>query len=132
MKWDSDKGDASLELAMVTPALMLLLLGLLQFGLWYHAVNVVQAAAMEGSRLTATDQASASDGRARSMQVLRSGLGSAIESPSVEVDIGPEVSRVTVNGTMKGLLPIPGLSSISLHAQSDSFRERFRPAGENR
>lgn len=132
MKWDCDKGDASLELAIATPALMLLLLGLLQFGLWYHGGNVVQAAALEGARLAATDHASASDGRARSIQVLRSGLGSAIESPTVEVDIGPEVSRVKVAGTMKGLLPIPGLSSISLQAQSDIFRERFRPAEEKR
>ncbi len=119
MRLGSERGDAALELALVTPVLMLFLLGLLQFGLWYHARHVVQTAALEAARAAAVGE----DGRSRANDVLRSGLGRAVGDPAVEVELSPEVARVVIEATLPGLLPLPGLSSLPLSSSSTTFRE---------
>ncbi|MGH3452405.1 MAG: TadE/TadG family type IV pilus assembly protein, partial [Haloechinothrix sp.] len=50
-----ERGTAALELALVTPALMLLVLGVLQFGLWHHGQHVVKTAALEAARVAAAE-----------------------------------------------------------------------------
>lgn len=125
-----DRGDATVEFAVVAPALMLLILGVLQFGLWYHAGHVVQTAALEASRVVAAEDGRAEDAEARAAGVLRSGLGAGISSPVVEVSIGPDFVSVRVETSMRGLLPIPGLDSIALGAEAFSYRERFRSVEE--
>lgn len=128
MKRMNDRGEAALELAIVAPVLMLLLLGVLQFGLWYHAQNVVQTAALEASRVAVAEEAASNDGEDRARTVLIAGLGSAVSEPVVLVDLGQDDVRVSVQASMRGLLPLPGLSEIRLSAESVSYRERFRSA----
>ena len=124
-----ERGTAALELAVVAPALMLLVLGVLQFGLWYHAQNVVETAALEGARVAAAEQGSAEDGRARALEVLREGLGQAADQEAT-ASIGSQAARVQVTAQLRGLLPIPGLGSFPLTSEATVYRERFRPAGE--
>ena len=126
----TERGTISLELALVAPVLMLLVLGLLQFGLWYHAQQVVQGAALEAARVTAAEPASAGAGRARAINLLREGLGSIATVESATASVGPDVVRVHVRARLRGLLPIPGFSSYTLSSEASAFRERFRPAGE--
>ena len=73
-----ERGSVAVELAVVAPALMLLVLGVLQFGLWYHAQNVVQTAALEGARTAAAEDGTAETGQARALEVLQEGLGQAL------------------------------------------------------
>lgn len=124
-----ERGTASLELALVGPVLMLLIVGVLQFGLWYHARQVVQTASQEAARVAAAEQGDVQEGRVRAMQVLESGLSRSTESASAEVDIGPDVVRARVEVTMRGLLPIPGLSSLTFASETTSYREVFREGG---
>ncbi len=126
----AERGTAALELAVVTPVLMMLVLGVLQFGLWYHAQNVVQTAAQEGARVAAAEDGTAEAGQARALDVLRDGLGDAASDQGATVSIGPEAARVRVTARLGGLLPIPGLRSFLLSSEASVFRERFRPAGE--
>lgn len=127
---NDERGTASLELALVAPTLMLLALGVLQFGLWYHAQNVVKTAALESARVAAAEDGTAGAGRARALVLVAEGLGSAATQPATTVSVGPEVARATVTARLRGLLPIPGLSSFPLSSEATVFRERFRPAGE--
>lgn len=124
-----EEGAATLELALVGPVLMLLILGILQFGLWYHAQNVVRSAALEGARQAAAEEGTPGAGESRALEVLRAGLGRAGEDRSARVSVGPEVVRIDVEARMRGLLPIPGLSTFPLKGEASVFRERFRPAG---
>lgn len=126
---NDEAGTATLELALVGPVLMLLILGILQFGLWYHAHSVVRSAALEGARQAAAEDGTPVAGESRALEVLRAGLGRAGEDPSARVSVGPEVVRIDVEARMRGLLPIPGLSSFLLKGKASVFRERFRPAG---
>lgn len=123
-----ERGNASLELALVAPALMLLVLGVLQFGLWYHAQNVVKTAALEGARVAAAEEGSSGAGTARALAVLDQGLGPAASAPLASVSVGSDTAQVRVGATLRGILPIPGLSSFALSAEASVFRERFRPA----
>ena len=125
-----ERGTASLELALVGPVLMLLVLGVLQFGLWYHAQQVVGAAALEAARAAAAEDGSAAAGHARAMELLAHGLGSAAEGREAAVSMGQDVATVRVTARLRALLPLPGVADIPLRAEASAFRERFRPAEE--
>ena len=123
-----ERGTATLELAIVAPVLMLLILGVLQFGLWYHAQHVVQTAAVEAARSAAAKDAVDGDAEALGSEVVRAGLGSMASSPIVDIQVGPDAVSARVTASMKGLLPLPGLGSLSLNSTAISYRERFRPS----
>lgn len=130
MRSRNERGNVSLELALVTPALMLLVLGVLQFGLWYHAEHVARTAAIEAARVAAAEDGSVDAARTRADDVLSAGLGRAAENSSVDASVGAETAQVTVSATLRGLLPIPGLSSFAIRAKASAYRERFRSAGD--
>jgi len=64
------------------------------------------------------------------MEILRTGLGSAATEEAASASVGPDVARVRVTARLRGILPIPGLSSFVLSSEASAFRERFRPADE--
>lgn len=125
-----ERGTASLELALVVPALMVLMLGLLQFGLLYHARQVVQGAALEGARVSAAEGGSTVEGRDRAMEILREGLGRAATEEAASASVGPDVASVRVSVRFWGLLPIPGLTPFVISSEAIAYRERFRRAGD--
>ena len=131
MRLRNERGTATLELAIVAPALMLLVLGIVQFGLWYHAEHVTRTAAVEAARLAAAEDGTQSEARSRATDVLTAGLGGAAEAPSIDVDISSDTVRATVTARLRGLLPIPGFSSFVLRGDATAYRERFRPARES-
>jgi Flp pilus assembly protein TadG len=126
-----DRGAAALEVALVAPALMLVILGVLQFGLWHHAQQVVQAAAQEGARMAAAEGAEPTQGRDRALEVLSAGLGRSAEDARIEVRAGADVVRVTIDARLRGLLPLPGLTEFRLTSNASAYAERFRPAGSS-
>jgi Flp pilus assembly protein TadG len=125
-----ERGSVALELAIVAPVLMLLFLGVLQFGLWYHAQNVVETAALEGARVTAAEDGTTGAGETRALEVMQEGLGQAADVEGATASIDQDAARVEVTAQLPGLLPIPGLRSFSLSSEATAFRERFRPAEE--
>jgi len=127
-----ERGSVAVELAIVAPVLMLLVLGVLQFGLWYHAQNVVETAALEGARVAAAEDGTAGAGKSRALEVVHEGLGQATTEQGATAFIGQETARVQVTAQLSGLLPIPGLRSFALTSEATVFRERFRPAEEGR
>lgn len=131
MRLKRERGTATLELAIVAPTLMLLVLGIVQFGLWYHAEHVARTAAIEAARVAAAEDGTQADAQSRASEVLSAGLGKAAEEPSVNVAIGSDTVRAQVTARLRGLLPIPGLSSFVLRADATAYRERFRPAGDS-
>jgi len=120
------------EAAIAFPLLLLVALGLVQFALYQHAQNVVQAAAEDGARVAAAQGASAADGRQRAQGLLDAGLGKAAESPSVEVQFQPsqaDPQRVTatVKARLRLILPIPLTDPyVQLQATAQMSKERFR------
>jgi Flp pilus assembly protein TadG len=124
---DQQRGAATLEFALVVPLLMLLVLAVLQFGLWYHAQGVVLAAAQEAARVTAAEDGSPAAGRARARELLDAGLGQDAGSATVTVTRDARLARATISASLRPLLPFTG--GLRLRAEGRSFAEHFRPAG---
>ena len=126
----AEHGEAFVEAALVGLVVMLLVLGLLQFGLWYHAQHVVIGAAQEGAHAAALDGAAPSDGERRAVEVAAAGLGSLSEIFSVSSSDGEDSTEMRVRATLAPLVPL--FPSLTLSAEARAFKERFIPATERR
>jgi Flp pilus assembly protein TadG len=120
-----ERGVTTIEFVLVAWLFMLMVLGGLQFGLWWHAQHVVLGAAQDAARLTAVEDGTTQAGRARALELLQVGLGRDAATATVNVRRDPEVARATVTARLRPLVPIG--SGIQLHATARAFAEHFRP-----
>jgi Flp pilus assembly protein TadG len=95
----SESGQAVIELALTLPLLLLIVMGILDFGLMFQRYEVVTNAAREGARVGVLPNYTAADVQARAQQYLTS--GGLNGSATVNVVVGPSppfgVSAKTVN-----------------------------------
>lgn len=92
----------------MVPALMLILLLVIQMALWSHAAQVAQLAASEGDRAARSQGGGAAAGVARAQSVIQ-GSGSDLSVGWVTVDVLPgDLVRLTIVGHATSI--IPGLS----------------------
>ncbi|HEY9558827.1 MAG TPA: TadE/TadG family type IV pilus assembly protein [Acidimicrobiales bacterium] len=121
-----DDGAATTELVMATPALLFLIMLLVQTGLWFHAQHVAQAAAQEAVRAVRVENGTEDAGRARAHDFLDDLGREIIQNRKVEVGRTPDVATVTVSGFAVNV--VPGLR-FSISEEAEAPVERFRPAG---
>ena len=120
----NERGDATVEAVLVTPVLLFLIMVVIQFGLWYHASHVAEAAAQEGASAARVEAGTADDGRVRAEQFMTSAAPALVGSVSVTATRDANVARVQVDGTVRALIP-----GLVLHVRGDAESpvERFRP-----
>ena len=70
-----ERGQSTVELALVLPFLLCVLIGSVQFALVEHAGQVADTAAAEGARLAAGEGHSLTEGAERTRELLGAGLG---------------------------------------------------------
>lgn len=75
-----DSGSAVVEFALVSVLLVMLLLGVLQVGVYLHVRNVVAASAAEGARYGANANVDLFDGGLRATDITSRSLGPATAS----------------------------------------------------
>ena len=98
-----DRGGA--DTLFVIPLMFLMLLGILQYGLWAHAHHRAQAVATEALAAARAFGSSAGEGRARG-HALAEGLGGTIlRDVRVRVERGDATTRTRVDGTAITLVP---------------------------
>ena len=114
----------TLEMALVAPALLVLILSCVQFSLWYYAGSVVRAAAREGANAGA--EGAAAEPAARAV-VAGPGGGGAVHAPEVAVstDAGAQTVTVVVSGEAPSL--VLGLR-LPVRASATASAETFRRA----
>lgn len=117
-----DRGEAVTETVLLVPVLILLIMLVIQFGLWYHAQHVVQAAAQEGVRAARAENGTADDGTRRATAFLDQVGGNTIQAPEVASVRSDEMATVTVDAHAAAV--IPGLS-LDVHATASSPIEEF-------
>lgn len=121
---DGERGAVSAELVVATPLLLLLVLAVVQFALWQHAIHVAGAAAQEGARSARIEGGSAAAGQARAEELLgRLGRTTVLDS-HVAVWRDSERARVEVHGYASAVLPF---LRLPVQASSEGPLERFRP-----
>ena len=116
-----DRGLATLEVALITPVLILVLLAFVQFGLWYHAEQVTIAAAQEAAAAASVQSVTPAAGQARAAQLL---AGLATITSHTQINVGSDTSGITVSITSKLRGLIPGVVRLPLHAKATSHSEQ--------
>jgi Flp pilus assembly protein TadG len=133
----SDRGSSVVELAVLAPALLLICMLILQFGLWFNARQAALAAAQAGA-LVAREQAAVNPGWAGAAQQAATryfaGLGTPLLSKLTAQAAGnPRTSVfVTVRGPLGySVFGFFGLK-LTISATAGGPVECFRPPGGQR
>jgi Flp pilus assembly pilin Flp len=105
----AEKGAIAIEFALIAPLLLLILLGIVEFGFALNQQQGLQAAAREGARLASVDTSTVAEVEARVTAALK---GVTLDnSPVVLVLPGPCINRhgeqVTVTVTAAAEIDIP-------------------------
>lgn len=99
-----ERGAASIEMIVLLPALFTVLFLGMQAALYFHARTVAIAAAQEGARAAATQDAGAGAGVAAANSYLAN-AGDALESSSATARRTATSATVTVHGRSMSVIP---------------------------
>lgn len=112
------------QLAIVFPVLLFWIMLIVQYGLWFHAKQVADAAAAEAVDAAQTPTGTAGDGES----AARSFLAMSVNLDNIVVSVRRDLTLVTVE--VKGDAPrlVPGFS-WSVTARSQAPLERFVSSG---
>jgi len=123
-----ESGSATTQAVVVFPAVMLVVLLVLQFAVYQHASHVVTAAAQHGATATQGERASATVGEQAAWSFLRQADSGLLVGPDVDVVRGANVSHVVVSAHVVAL--VPGLSWLTVRGEADGPVERFYSSEE--
>jgi Flp pilus assembly protein TadG len=93
----SESGQAIIELAFALPLLLVLVMGIFDFGLMFQRFEVVTNAAREGARVGVLPSYSTADAQARAQQYLTSGgltSSATINAAVAQVSFGSPLKTV--------------------------------------
>lgn len=122
LRADADDGSATVEFVIAAPALMLMMLIVVQAGIWGIATYTAHAAAGEAvTDLRASDGTPATAAEAAAEAVAD--LGGGLEDLAVDAEREGQSATVTLTGTAPEL--IPGLSLPVEVTQTAPLEERF-------
>jgi Flp pilus assembly protein TadG len=100
-----DSGEALVEMALVLPILLVLSLGMLDFGRAFHAKNIVDSAAREACRVAVVTTPDKPLAIGRANDILTAG---GITGATVVSDVLPDMT-ITVTVTARFTFVTPGL-----------------------
>ncbi|MFD9356448.1 TadE/TadG family type IV pilus assembly protein [Streptomyces sp. NPDC060031] len=124
MRGWGQRGEASIQMAIVFPFVILVTVAVVQASMWFFARNLALTAAREGVAAARVYQAPEGAGAARARETLGRLAGDSLAGSTVSTSgsTATEV-RVTVTGTAPSL--IPGLSGLSVSQSASAPRERW-------
>jgi len=124
-----DRGSATVEVAVLFPAFLVLLFAGVQGAEWYHARSVCLAAADAGVQAARSAGVGPAEGKAAAVAFLaRVGGGSVSDVTVSTAGSTTTVVRVRVTGTAPRVLPIPGLA-MRITQSAEAPREVFTTDG---
>ena len=118
-----DRGSSTVEFVIASAAMVLLLLMVVQVGVWYHTRAVAQTAARHGLDHVRTFNGSPSEGIDVASEFLDQS-GGGLENRNVDATRTAAVSSVTVSGRVVSILP--GVS-FTVSVTVDAPTERIEP-----
>lgn len=111
-----ERGSVSLELAVVFPAVLLLVFLTVQTGIYYYARTLALTAAQEGLRETSTLTGTPTQGTDKATSFLDRTADGWVTGPTVTTDRSATTATVTVTGRSISL--IPGVPGLPIHQQA--------------
>jgi len=120
----ADAGSASLELVLATPLLILMLMLIVQAGLWLHAGHIAQAAATRALDATRVQGGSITTGQHAAADTLHAVAGTTLSHVHVTITRTATRARVEITATATPVLP--GIE-WPVHAVATGPTERYVP-----
>ncbi|MGW3038151.1 TadE/TadG family type IV pilus assembly protein [Streptomyces sp. NPDC001178] len=128
-RWRDDRGDTSIQMAIVFPFVLLAALAVIQASMWYYARQIALTAAREGASAARAYQSSPAAGAAQAQSVLGRTAGDSLRDYSVLASSNGQRVRIQVSGT--ALSMIPGVSGLRITQSASGPQERWTvPGGE--
>jgi Flp pilus assembly protein TadG len=100
-----DAGSATAELVIAMPLLLLIVMFVIQAGVWMHATHVAQAAATRAANAAAAYHSSAAAGQSAGNETLAAIGSGVLKNPSVSVTRTATEVRVEIVGTAATVVP---------------------------
>jgi Flp pilus assembly protein TadG len=114
----SERGSSTASFVILFPLFLFMFMGLVQWGLYFHARNQVAAAAQDAARAAEGVDGTPEDGKSVADSLLadarRSGL---LEDVTVDVTRVDGTVRAQVDAQVRVLVPLPG---FDMHVQGVS------------
>lgn len=124
-RWDrDDTGSESVALAVLFPLALVLILSIVQGGLYWHAHAIAAQAAQAGADAARPLGATSSTASEAARSFTRRAGSGVLTAGQVHARVTADAVTVTVSGTTTRLLPIPGLS-LYTRASARTAKERF-------
>ena len=117
-----ERGDATLSFVLVTPAVLVMILGAVYLGLWVHCRTVAIAAAQEGLAAVRVENGDTAAGEDRANRYLDALAPTRFVDREVISQRSGEEARVEVRGVVDDI--IPGIR-FSVRAVARAPVERF-------
>ncbi|MFF0094595.1 TadE/TadG family type IV pilus assembly protein [Streptomyces canus] len=127
-RWRDDRGDTSIQMAIVFPFVLLATVAVIQASMWYYARQIALTAAREGLTAARAYQSSPAAGAAQAQDVLRRTAGDSLRGYSVVASSDGQRVRVRVSGT--ALSMIPGVAGLQITQSASGPLERWTVPGE--
>jgi Flp pilus assembly protein TadG len=119
-----ERGSGTVELVIATPLLLLLVMGIIQFGLLWHAQHVAQAAAAQAVAAERAYNVAGTAGQQRGRQVL-SQLGAG-DLPHASISVTRIGGQAAADVTGQAQSIIPGWHP-GVHAHAAAPLEMYVP-----
>ncbi|MFJ8158462.1 TadE/TadG family type IV pilus assembly protein [Streptomyces sp. NPDC094468] len=127
-RWRDDRGDTSIQMAIVFPFVLLATVAVVQASMWFYARQIALTAAREGLTAARAYQSSPADGAARARSVLGRMAGDSLRAYSVAATSSGQRVRVQVSGT--ALSMIPGVPGLTITQSASGPAEHWTVPGE--
>ncbi|MFF3876742.1 TadE/TadG family type IV pilus assembly protein [Streptomyces sp. NPDC001978] len=127
-RWRDDRGDTSIQMAIIFPFVLLATVAVIQASMWYYARQIALTAAREGLTAARAYQSSPAEGAAQAQEVLGRSAGDSLRGYSVSASSDGQRVRVQVSGT--ALSMIPGVSGLQITQSASGPLERWTVPGE--
>ena len=125
-----ERGTSTASFVILFPLFLFMFMGLVQWGLYFHARSQVAAAAQDAARATQGVDGTAEDGQAVAASLLVDATGSGLlEDVTVDVTRADGVVRAQVDAQVRVLVPLPGFD-IHVRGVSEGPSEDFEPEPE--
>ncbi|MCX5261806.1 pilus assembly protein [Streptomyces canus] len=127
-RWRDDRGDTSIQMAIIFPFVLLATVAVIQASMWYYARQIALTAAREGLTAARAYESNPADGTSRARDVLGRTAGDSLRGYSVSSSSDGQRVRVQVSGT--ALSMIPGVAGLQITQSASGPLERWTVPGE--
>ncbi len=125
-----ERGASTASFVILFPLFLFMFMGLVQWGLYFHARSQVSAAAQDAARATQGVDGTPDDGWSVASSLLADATGSGLlEDVTVDVTRADGVVRAQVDAQVRVLVPLPGFD-LHVRGVSEGVTEDFEPEPE--